>query len=109
MQNTEGGRTSTYSMRLMLPRQIYATIEQECLAIQWTVRKCNYYLKGLPDFKILTDHRPLVGIFAEKLHMIENSRLMSMRAKLTNYSFTISWVEGKSHYIADDLSRRSAV
>ena len=30
---------------------------------------------------------------------------MRMREKLTNYSFTITWVEGKSHYVADALSR----
>ena len=52
-------------------QQRYATIELECLAIQWAVRKCDYYLRGLPDFKILTDHRPLVGIFAKQLHMVE--------------------------------------
>ena len=28
-----------------------------------------------------------------------------MREKLTEYSFEVKWVEGKSHYIADALSR----
>ena len=28
-----------------------------------------------------------------------------MREKLTVYSFTVQWVEGKTHYIADALSR----
>ena len=28
-----------------------------------------------------------------------------MREKLTVYSFTVKWVEGKTHYIADALSR----
>ena len=33
------------------------------------------------------------------------SRLTRMREKLTVYSFTVKWVEGKTHYIADALSR----
>ena len=30
---------------------------------------------------------------------------MRMREKLTNYSFKVKWVEGKTHMIADALSR----
>ena len=30
---------------------------------------------------------------------------MRMREKLTNYSFEVKWVEGKTHMIADALSR----
>ena len=30
---------------------------------------------------------------------------MRMREKLTEYSFEVKWVEGKSHYTADALSR----
>ena len=52
----------------------YATIELECLAIQYAIHKCTFYLKGLPSFKILTDHKPLcrakqverANIFGEK-------------------------------------------
>ena len=28
-----------------------------------------------------------------------------MREKLTNYTFDVTWVAGKTHYIADALSR----
>ena len=83
----------------------YATIELECLAIQWAIRKCDYYLRGLPQFRVITDHRPLVGIFAKALPDIDNPRLMRMREKLTIYSFQVDWVQGKTHLIADALSR----
>ena len=93
------------SCSLTPTQQRYATIELECMAIQWAVKKCEFYLQGLPYFKVLTDHKPLVGIFKKQLCMLENARLMRMREKLTGFSFEVSWVAGKSHYIADTLSR----
>ena len=68
----------------------------------------NFYLGGLPAFIVLTDHRPLVGIFRKQLHELDNARLMSMREKLTNFSFEVKWAEEKTHMIADALSRAPA-
>ena len=41
----------------------YATVELECLGIVWAIHKCDFYLRGLPSFTVLTDHRPLEGVF----------------------------------------------
>ena len=65
---------------------------------------CHFYLRGLPAFTVLTDHRPLVGIFRKQLHKLKNARLMRMREKLTNFSFKVKWVKGKMHMIAETLS-----
>ena len=86
-------------------QQRYATIKLECMAIQWGVKKCEFYLQGLPFFKVLTGHKPLVGIFKKQLSMLENARLMRMREKLTGFSFEVSWVAGKSHFKADTPRR----
>ena len=51
------------SCSLTPTQQRYATIELECMAIQWAINKCEFYLRGLPTFDVLTHHRPLVGIF----------------------------------------------
>jgi len=83
----------------------YATIELECMAIWWAVNKCDFYLRGLPNFHILTDHRPLEGIFLKPINDIPNPRLQRYRERLTPYSFTVKWVPGKNHVIADTLSR----
>ena len=80
------------SSSLTPTQQRYSTIEIECMAIQWAIRKCDYFLRGLPEFRVLTDHRPLLGIFNKDLHMLDNARLMRMREKITNYNFKVTWV-----------------
>ena len=75
------------------------------MAIQWAIKKCEFYLRGLPTFDVLTDHRPLVGIFRKQLSQLENNGLMRMREKIIEFMFEVRWVEGKTHYIADALSR----
>ena len=67
------------------------------MAIQWAIKKCKFYLRGLPTFDILTDHRLLVGIFRKQLSMLENNRLMRMREKIIEFTFEVRWVEGKTH------------
>ena len=99
-------RVVTCGSRSLLPAETrYATIELEALAIQWAVDKCSFYLKGCPTFQVLTDHRPLVGIFAKDLMDIPNGRLLRIREKLAGYNFKLGWVPGKVHHIADALSR----
>ena len=80
-------------------------MELECLAIVNAIQKCHYYLAGITRFEVWTDHRPLVGAFEKYLHLLQNQRLMRMREKLTSYNFSVIWTPGKSHYIADALSR----
>lgn len=83
----------------------YSTTELECLAIQWAILDCKYYLQGCSQFHVLTDHRPLVGIFDKCLSDISNVRLLRYREKLADYNFTVTYTPGKTHYIADALSR----
>ena len=40
----------------------YAMVELELLAIVWAVKKLRVYLAGLPQFMVLTDHKPLLPI-----------------------------------------------
>ena len=80
-------------------------MELECLATVNAIQKCHYYLAGVTRFEVWTDHRPLVGAFEKHLHLLQNQRLMRMREKLTSYNFSVIWTPGKSHHIADTLSR----
>jgi len=85
----------------------YASIELEALAIKYGVDKCRIYLYGMPKFTIVTDHRPLVTIFNKyTINEVENQKLAKIKATLqSQYQFTVVWVKGSSHGIADSLSR----
>jgi len=72
----------------------------------WAIEKCSYYLKGSPAFTVITDHKPLVGTFSKPLLELDNTRrLQRFREKIMEYNFEVTWAEGKSHLIADALSR----
>jgi len=85
--------------------QNYASVELECLAVQWAALQCSYYLQGMPHFQIITDHKPLIGIFSKNITDIDNDRLRRIREKIMHLTFTITWSAGKEHLIADALSR----
>ena len=77
----------------------------ECMAIVWAVKKCAYYLRGINDFTVVTDHRPLLGIFTKPLHELSNARLLRFHEKLLDYVFSVRWCPGKDHLVADAISR----
>ena len=71
-----------------------------------SISRCSFfYLKGAPSFNLVTDHKPLEGFFKKELFDIGNQRLQRIREKLMEYNFTVTWVPGKSHLIADALFR----
>ena len=45
--------------------QRYGVCKLECMAVQWAIKKSDFYFRGLPYFEIWTDHKPLVGIFSK--------------------------------------------
>ena len=83
----------------------YAVIELEALAITYAIHKCEYYLKGGKQFHVITDHKPLLGIYTKPIAEIDNPRLQNFRMKIASYDFTLEWQAGKTHEIADALSR----
>jgi hypothetical protein len=93
------------SKSLTPAQQRYSTVELECLGVHYAIIKCSFYLKGLDMFTVMTDHRPLEGVFQKDLFDLGNPRLQRIREKLGEYSFKVKWVPGKTHYIADALSR----
>jgi len=84
----------------------YATIELELLAVAWAMAKCRLYLFGLPNFTLITDHRPLIPILnSYSLDAVENPRLQRLKEKVSPYIFTAVWRAGKQLCIPDALSR----
>ncbi len=85
--------------------QHYATVELECLAITWAISEFQHHLLGCPEpFTVVTDHRPLLGVFSKDLPSLKNTRLQRLRQKVMDCQFQVTWAPGKSHLIADALS-----
>ncbi len=83
----------------------YATVELEMEGVKWGMLKCDFFVRGLQHFTVITDHKPLVGVFKKNLVDVDNPRLQRQREKLLAYNFTVEWCAGKDHMIADALSR----
>ena len=83
----------------------YATVELECLAIQWAMHKCDHFLRGLQKFCVMTDHWPLVGLFSKPLSEVNNPWLLCLREKTVAYSFELQWLPRKANIIADTFSQ----
>ena len=82
----------------------YAQIEKEALATTWACEKFCDYLVGI-EFKVLTDHKPLVPLFTTKLVDELPVRIQRFRMRLMRFKFTVQWVPGKDLTTADTLSR----
>ena len=38
-------------------------------------QQCRFYLQGLPNLDIITDHKPMLGIFEKYIFEVVNPRL----------------------------------
>ena len=81
-------------------------VKLELLAVVWAMRKCRIYLQGLPNFKLIVDHKPLESILnTQTLDMVDNPRIQRLKEKLSAFIFYTTWRKGKDHVIPDALSR----
>ena len=91
-----------YASKKLLERERnYATVEKECLAIVWGVKRFEYFLFGR-YFQIHTDHQPLVYLDAKKT---VNKRLMRWAMVLQSHRFRLVSIKGSANVAADYLSR----
>ena len=89
------------SKKLSHAEKNYSTIEKECLAVVWGVRKFELYLQGV-TFVLQTDHHPLRYLDSAKF---VNGRLMRWAMFLQNFNIKIEAIKGKDNVGADFLSR----
>lgn len=84
----------------------YSQLDKEATAIMFGVSKFHNYLMGR-SFVVVTDHKPLLGIFDpnKPIPNMLSPRLMRIALLLTSYSYDITYKPGKQIGNADGLSR----
>ena len=85
----------------------YPQIEKEALALVFAVRKFNHYLWGQPSFTLVTDHKPLLGLFqsTKPISPQASGRIQRWSLMLQSYNFVLKHRSGKVLGTADALSR----
>lgn len=79
----------------------YSTIEKECLAIVWGIKRFYMYLYDV-RFILQTDQEPLKYMNSAKFR---NSRLMRWAMFLQSYNMRVEAIKGSDNVGADYLSR----
>ena len=83
----------------------YSQIDREGLALIFAVKKFHKYLAGR-HFTLVTDHKPLLGLFGEGKSIPEHAsaRVQRWAITLSAYSYTLQHRPGRENS-ADSLSR----
>ena len=89
------------SKKLSSAERNYSTIEKECLAVVWGIKRFHLYLYGVP-FVLQTDHEPLKYMNSAKF---ANGRLMRWAMFLQSCTFRVEAIKGSENVGADCLSR----
>ena len=79
----------------------YSTIEKECLAVVWGIKRFHMHLYGV-RFVLQTDHEPLKYMDSAKF---TNNRLMRWAMFLQSYNLKVEAIKGSDNVGADYLSR----
>ena len=95
-----------YSRSLTACEKNYAQIDREALAIVAGVKKFHHFLYG-NKFEIITDHKPLLGLFdvTKATPAIMSPRMLRWNNLLSSYDYRIKHRPGLQISHADGLSR----
>ena len=105
VQDDGSTKATAYASRsLTSTEQRYAQIEKEDLATKWACEKFADYILG-KEFKIETDHKPLIPMLGSKCLQDLPPRIQRFRMRLMRYSYQTVHVPGKDLTTADILSR----
>lgn len=94
------------SRKLSDAEKNYAQLDKEALAIVFGVKKFHKYVYGR-SFRIVTDHKPLLGLLGENkaIPSMASPRMQRWGLMLAGYNYQLVHRPGKSIANADALSR----
>lgn len=101
-------RPVCFASRTLLPAERnYPQVEREALAIVFALRHFHNYLWGQPKFRVVTDHKPLLGLFSptKPISPMASGRIQRWALMLQAYSFDLIHRSGVILGTADALSR----
>ena len=83
--------------------QRYPQLDLEALAVDFGLRRFRYYIVGCPTVTVVTDHKPLLGVFKNTRHGSIRSDRIKLRHQDVRYK--LIWIKGSANP-ADFMSRR---
>ena len=96
----QDGKVVAYASRVLTKAEkSYSVIQQECLAIVYTLKQLRQYLLGCP-FTLQTDHAPLQRLSNQKTKGL----LCRWALSLQEFDFNIEYRKGTANANADALS-----
>ena len=99
---TQEGKPVAYASRSLTDvEQRYSQTERDAVAVVWGCEHLNIYTEGADSTIIVTDHRPLLGIWLKPNPPL---RIARWAPKLQNYNITLQYRCGRENP-ADYLSR----
>ncbi|XP_064475741.1 uncharacterized protein K02A2.6-like [Ornithodoros turicata] len=84
----------------------YSQLDREGLAVVFAITKFHSYIAGR-HVKIITDHKPLLGIFGNQkpVPQVLSPRMIRWCIKLSAYDYELVYRKGSQHQNADCMSR----
>ena len=101
-------RPVCFASRSLLPAERnYPQVEREALAIVFGLKHFHNYLWDIPKFRVVTDHKPLLGLFSvnKPISSLASGRIQRWSLMLQAYSFDLIHRSGVILGTADELSR----